>query len=249
MQAALGSEAEGGASDSVSIDMSNTYLEWARDNFALNRLDPSRHRVVRDDCLRWLERNGYPAPPKSSCIGCPYHSDSLWRQMREEDPDAFADAVAGTSCRIADTRKTLPGLRNAQKYAAKVGGWFNHRVGLSDAFLIKENHIAACGSVTAAVKTARAMVSDRLLEVEVETFEQLEEALAAHADRIMLDNFSPEKMREAVQYVNKRVELEASGNISKATIKSYAETGVDYISIGALTKHCRAIDLSMRIVE
>ena len=161
----------------------------------------------------------------------------------------YSQLVAHTDVKLLDTRKTIPGLRIAQKYAAKVGGCFNHRVGLFDAFLIKENHIAACGSVTAAVKTARAMVSDRLLEVEVETFEQLEEALAAHADRIMLDNFSPEKMREAVQYVNKRVELEASGNISKATIKSYAETGVDYISIGALTKHCRAIDLSMRIVE
>ncbi|MFK8021224.1 MAG: carboxylating nicotinate-nucleotide diphosphorylase [Pseudomonadales bacterium] len=161
----------------------------------------------------------------------------------------YSQLVAHTEVKLLDTRKTIPGLRIAQKYAAKIGGCFNHRIGLFDAFLIKENHIAACGSVTAAVNTARTMVSDRLLEVEVETFEQLEEALAAHADRIMLDNFSPEKMREAVQFVDKRVELEASGNISKSTIKSYAETGVDYISIGALTKHCRAIDLSMRIVE
>lgn len=161
----------------------------------------------------------------------------------------YMQLVSHTDVKLLDTRKTIPGLRIAQKYAARVGGCNNHRIGLFDAFLIKENHIAACGSVTAAVRTARALQTDRLLEIEVETMSQLDEAIAAGADRIMLDNFSPKEMTTAVQHVNGRVELEASGNINTSTLASYAETGVDYISIGALTKHCRAIDLSMRLIS
>ncbi len=159
----------------------------------------------------------------------------------------YAQLVAHTEVKLLDTRKTIPGLRIAQKYAAKTGGCFNHRIGLFDAFLIKENHIAACGSIAAAVEAARNQRSHGLVEVEVESFEQLEHAVDAKADRIMLDNFSVADMRTAVAEVAGKIELEASGNINRATIADYAETGVDYISIGALTKHCRAKDLSMRL--
>ncbi|MFK7731704.1 MAG: carboxylating nicotinate-nucleotide diphosphorylase [Pseudomonadales bacterium] len=159
----------------------------------------------------------------------------------------YAELVAHTEVKLLDTRKTIPGLRIAQKYAAKTGGCFNHRIGLFDAFLIKENHIAACGSINAAVQEAREQKTNVLIEVEVENFEQLEQAINADADRIMLDNFSVADMRTAVAQVAGKIDLEASGNITRASIADYAETGVDYISIGALTKHCRAKDLSMRL--
>ena len=159
----------------------------------------------------------------------------------------YADQVAHTQVKLLDTRKTIPGLRLAQKYAVTCGGCHNHRIGLFDAFLIKENHIAACGGILAAVSAARALAPDVLLEVEVETHDELEQALAANVDRIMLDNFSLESMREAVALTNGRVELEVSGNVTSETLVPYAETGVDYISIGALTKHCNALDLSMRL--
>lgn len=159
----------------------------------------------------------------------------------------YADQVAHTQVKLLDTRKTIPGLRLAQKYAVTCGGCYNHRIGLFDAFLIKENHIAACGGIAAAVSAARALAPDVLLEVEVETKNELEQALAANVDRIMLDNFSLEGMREAVALTEGRVELEVSGNVTSETLVPYAETGVDYISIGALTKHCKALDLSMRL--
>lgn len=159
----------------------------------------------------------------------------------------YADQVAHTQVKLLDTRKTIPGLRLAQKYAVTCGGCHNHRIGLFDAFLIKENHIAACGGISAAVSAARALAPDVLLEVEVETHGELEQALAANVDRIMLDNFSLEGMREAVALTKGRVELEVSGNVTSETLVPYAETGVDYISIGALTKHCQALDLSMRL--
>ncbi|MEM8501301.1 MAG: carboxylating nicotinate-nucleotide diphosphorylase [Pseudomonadota bacterium] len=159
----------------------------------------------------------------------------------------YSKLVSHTEVKLLDTRKTIPGLRIAQKYAAKTGGCFNHRIGLFDAFLIKENHIAACGSIRAAVQAAKEQKTNVLVEVEVENFDQLEQAIGAKADRIMLDNFSVRDMRAAVEHVAGSIDLEASGNITKATIADYAETGVDYISIGALTKHCRAIDLSMRL--
>ena len=158
----------------------------------------------------------------------------------------YANAIAGSGCKVLDTRKTLPGLRMAQKYAVKCGGCVNHRIGLFDAILIKENHIIAAGSIGAAISQARA-ISNVMVEIEVESLYELQEALAAHPDRVMLDNFSIEQLKSAVAMNDGQVELEASGNVSLETIRDIAETGVDYISIGALTKNVQAIDLSMRI--
>lgn len=155
----------------------------------------------------------------------------------------------GTRTRLLDTRKTLPGLRIAQKYAVSIGGGQNHRLGLFDAFLIKENHIMAAGSITAAVAQARTLAPDKPVEVEVENAAQLDEALAAGADIIMLDNFSMDAMKTAVKHTAGRALLEASGGIHAANLRTVAETGVDYISMGALTKDVRAIDLSMRFVD
>ena len=161
---------------------------------------------------------------------------------------SYADRVADTNVRLLDTRKTIPGLRLAQKYAVTCGGCYNHRIGLFDAFLIKENHILAAGGINNAISQARTNHPGKPVEVEVESFDELNQALEAGADIIMLDNFTPESMVEAVKHVNGRAKLEASGNITDETLLMYAETGVDYISIGALTKHCRAIDLSMRLL-
>jgi nicotinate-nucleotide pyrophosphorylase (carboxylating) len=162
----------------------------------------------------------------------------------------YVAAVAGTKCRILDTRKTIPGLRVAQKYAVRCGGGTNHRVGLFDAILVKENHIAAAGSIAGAVSEARRVAPQVLLEVEVENLTQLREALDARVDRILLDNFSLDQMRDAVkitrQHANARTELEASGNMSLENLRAVADTGVDFISVGGLTKHVTAIDLSMR---
>ena len=158
----------------------------------------------------------------------------------------YADAVADTGCKILDTRKTIPGLRDAQKYAVACGGCHNHRIGLYDGVLIKENHIMAAGSITKAIQKARELTSVTV-EVEVESLSELLEALAAKPDRIMLDNFSLADLRAAVKLSAGAVELEASGNIDLDNIHSIAQTGVDYISIGALTKHVKAVDLSMRI--
>jgi nicotinate-nucleotide pyrophosphorylase (carboxylating) len=160
----------------------------------------------------------------------------------------YADKVAHTKVRLLDTRKTIPGLRLAQKYAVTCGGCFNHRIGLYDAFLIKENHIMACGGIKEAIQTAHQNEPGKPVEVEVETLEQLKEGLDAGADIIMLDNFTLDQMREAVAITHGKAKLEASGNITDETLVPVAETGVDYISIGALTKHCTAVDLSMRLV-
>jgi nicotinate-nucleotide pyrophosphorylase (carboxylating) len=157
------------------------------------------------------------------------------------------EAVRGTRTTILDTRKTLPGLRSAQKYAVRTGGGMNHRMGLFDAILIKENHIAAAGSLTAAVARARNRHPAIMVEVEVENFSELREALAAGADRIMLDEFELDELVQAVVEVDGRVPLEVSGGVGLDRVRAIAETGVDFISIGALTKHVRAIDLSMRI--
>jgi nicotinate-nucleotide pyrophosphorylase (carboxylating) len=161
----------------------------------------------------------------------------------------YVAAVAGTRARVLDTRKTLPGLRQAQKYAVRCGGGRNHRVGLYDAILIKENHVKGAGSITEALRRAQATAAEVLVEVEVESLDELREALDAGAARILLDNFSLDDMREAVAinagYGYVAAELEASGNVSLATIREIAETGVDYISTGAITKNVRAIDLSM----
>lgn len=161
---------------------------------------------------------------------------------------AYVAAVGGTGARILDTRKTVPGLRHAQKYAVTMGGGHNHRFGLYDAVLIKENHIKSAGSITAALDAAKREAGDVQIETEVESLNELSEALQAGCQRILLDNFTNDDLREAVRinstYSN-RAELEASGNITLDTIRAVAETGVDYISIGALTKNIRAIDLSM----
>jgi len=165
----------------------------------------------------------------------------------------YVDAIAGTACRILDTRKTIPGLRLAQKYAVRCGGGTNHRLGLFDAILVKENHIAAAGSLSAAVASARSVAGSAMVEVEGETLEELEQALATDVDRIMLDEFSLPDMRRAVALARatpgRPVELEASGNVSLETIRAIAETGVDYVSVGAITKHVKAIDVSMRFLD
>ena len=159
----------------------------------------------------------------------------------------FADMVAGTGVKLLDTRKTLPGLRLAQKYAVTCGGCHNHRLGLYDAFLIKENHIAACGGVAATVAAAHRIAPGKPVEVEVENLAELREALAAGADIIMLDELSLADMRTAVELNASQAKLEASGNVNEQTIRAIAETGVDYISLGTLTKDVKAVDLSMRL--
>jgi nicotinate-nucleotide pyrophosphorylase (carboxylating) len=160
---------------------------------------------------------------------------------------AYAAAVAGTRTRVLDTRKTVPGLRLAQKYAVRCGGGHNHRIGLYDAILVKENHIIAAGSIAAAVQAARQLHPSLLLEVEVENLDELQQALDAGVDRIMLDNFTLPLMQQAVAQTDGRVPLEISGNVDLETIGDYARTGVDYISVGALTKNVRAVDLSLRL--
>jgi nicotinate-nucleotide pyrophosphorylase (carboxylating) len=162
----------------------------------------------------------------------------------------YVDAIEGTSAAILDTRKTVPGLRTAQKYAVLCGGGQNYRLGLFDQVLIKENHIAAAGSLTAAIEAARRAAGSRKVDVEVETPQEFAEALRAAPDIIMLDEFSLDDMRAAVALNNEkghRVTLEASGRVTLETVRKIAETGIDYISIGGITKHIRAVDLSMRL--
>jgi nicotinate-nucleotide pyrophosphorylase (carboxylating) len=159
----------------------------------------------------------------------------------------YVDALAGTRTRILDTRKTIPGLRRAQKYAVRCGGGTNHRIGLFDAMMLKENHIIAAGGIRPAVRAARMIHPALPLIVEVETMDELAEAIAASADRALLDNFTPAMLKEAVDYTAGRIPLEVSGNVELDTVRAIAETGVDFISSGALTKHVRAIDLSLRL--
>ncbi|UTV29205.1 carboxylating nicotinate-nucleotide diphosphorylase [Photobacterium atrarenae] len=158
----------------------------------------------------------------------------------------YVKQLEGTPTRLLDTRKTIPGLRSALKYAVTCGGGFNHRIGVFDAYLIKENHIIACGGIEAAIRTAKQLNPGKPVEVETESLEELRRAIDAGADIVMLDNFTLEMMREAVKINAGRAALENSGNITLATIRDYADTGIDYISVGALTKHVRALDLSMR---
>lgn len=160
----------------------------------------------------------------------------------------YVAELADTDCRLLDTRKTLPGLRSAQKYAVTCGGGKNHRIGLFDAYLIKENHILACGGISEAINEARRLNPGKPVEVEVESLVELEQALAASADIVMLDNFDIPMMREAVALNQGRAKLEVSGNVTLDTLADYAATGVDFISVGALTKHVRALDLSMRFI-
>jgi nicotinate-nucleotide pyrophosphorylase (carboxylating) len=162
----------------------------------------------------------------------------------------YADAVEGTGCRVLDTRKTLPGLRAAQKYAVACGGATNHRRGLYDALLVKENHILAAGGIGASLAAARAAHPGLTVEIEVESLDELEAALDGGADIVLLDNFAPETLREAVARTRARpgclTRLEASGNVELENVRRIAETGVDFVSVGGLTKHLRAVDLSMR---
>jgi nicotinate-nucleotide pyrophosphorylase (carboxylating) len=160
---------------------------------------------------------------------------------------SYVNVISGTSACILDTRKTLPCLRTAQKYAVRCGGGTNHRMGLYDAFLIKENHIVAAGGIAQAVVAARHHAAHLPVEVEVETLEQVKEALIAEADSLLLDNFTLSQLREAVALVQGKVKLEASGGITKESIRAIAETGIDFISVGAMTKNVQAIDLSMRM--
>ncbi|HDO1325674.1 carboxylating nicotinate-nucleotide diphosphorylase [Aeromonas veronii] len=161
----------------------------------------------------------------------------------------YVAELEGTDCRLLDTRKTIPGLRTAQKYAVTCGGGKNHRIGLYDAYLIKENHILACGGIAEAISEARHLNPGKPVEVEVETLAELEQALAAKADIVMLDNFEVTMMREAVAINQNRAKLEVSGNVTLDTLAEFAATGVDFISVGALTKHVRALDLSMRFIQ
>ena len=167
----------------------------------------------------------------------------------------YVKALKGSATQLLDTRKTLPGLRNAQKYAVTCGGGFNHRIGLFDAFLIKENHIAACGGINKAIAQAKSNHPDKQVEVEVESIDELNQALNAQADIIMLDNFTHEMIEQGIQLrdeINKQLnyitKIEVSGNMTLSTLADYAKPGVDFISVGALTKHAKAIDLSMRFV-
>ncbi len=164
----------------------------------------------------------------------------------------YVEVLAGTTTKLLDTRKTVPGLRSAQKYAVTCGGGVNHRIGLFDAFLIKENHIAACGSISQAISTAKSNHPDKTVEVEVESIDELTQALNAKANIIMLDNFTPSMIEQAVSLRDKisqgKTKLEVSGNMTLATMANYAKAGVDFISVGALTKHIKAVDLSMRFV-
>jgi len=160
----------------------------------------------------------------------------------------YVKELSGTTTQLLDTRKTIPGLRLLQKYAVKCGGGANHRIGLFDAFLIKENHIAACGGIDKAVAQAKQKHPTKPVEVEVESLNELEQAINAGADIIMLDNFSVEQIQQAVVTTNKRAKLEVSGNMTLETLKTYSQAGVDFISSGALTKNLQSIDLSMRFV-
>ena len=161
----------------------------------------------------------------------------------------YADLTTGSEVKILDTRKTIPGLRLAQKYAVTVGGCSNHRIGLYDAFLIKENHIAACGGIALAVAKAREIAPEKIVEVEVENLDELNEALDAQADVVMLDNFSPSDI-ENLKHLNfGETKIEVSGNITNETVQHYINSAVNYISSGSLTKHVQAVDLSMRLIE
>jgi nicotinate-nucleotide pyrophosphorylase (carboxylating) len=216
------------------------------------RLDPSVH-------IEWLVKDGQRTTAGAVICRLSGRARSLVTAERSAlnflqllsgtatITSAYVEAVAGTAARILDTRKTVPGLRLAQKYAVRCGGGHNQRMGLYDAILIKENHIIAAGSLAAAVQSARQTHPDLPLEVEVETLAELALALDTDADRIMLDNFDLPQMTEAVRIGAGRVPLEASGNVDLQTIGTIARTGVDFISVGALTKHVHAVDFSLRL--
>ncbi|GLQ96714.1 carboxylating nicotinate-nucleotide diphosphorylase [Dyella mobilis] len=221
-------------------------------NTCVHKLDPKAQ-------IEWRVDDGDRVAPDS--VICVIHGDARALVSAERsalnflqllsgtatNTAAYVAAVAGTRTRVLDTRKTVPGMRLAQKYAVRCGGGHNHRIGLYDAILVKENHIIAAGSIAAAVLAARQLHPTLLLEVEVENLDELQQALDAGVDRVMLDNFTLPLMREAVALAAGSVPLEISGNVDLSTIGDFAQTGVDYISVGALTKHVRAVDLSLRL--
>ncbi|MEH6445549.1 MAG: carboxylating nicotinate-nucleotide diphosphorylase [Oceanospirillaceae bacterium] len=223
-------------------------------------VDETFKQVDPDLAIDWQVKDGDKVTPNQVLFTCTGSASSLLTAERTAlnfmqtlsgtatISQHYADLVSTTNVKLLDTRKTIPGLRAAQKYAVTCGNCHNHRIGLFDAFLIKENHIMACGGIEQAIKAARKTAPGKKVEVEVESFAQLQQAVAAKSDIVMLDNFSFEQMIEAVDWVDGKVKLEASGNINNETLLETAETGVDYISIGALTKHCQAIDLSMRFI-
>ncbi len=222
-------------------------------------VDEAVRQVDREIDLEWEVSDGQDVEPGTTLFTLMGNARSLltaertmlnFLQLLSGTATATAQLVRGlegTTTRLLDTRKTLPGLRGAQKYAVYIGGGTNHRLGLFDAYLVKENHIAAAGGITTAVAAARAARPDLRVEVEVENLEQLDEAIVAGAEMIMLDNFDVPRTREAVLRTAGRAQLEASGGIDGEQLRAVAETGVDFISVGALTKHVRAIDLSMRL--
>ena len=225
---------------------------WANEVFS--QLDPT---VTLD----WLAKDGDELTPNEPFLKLSGNARSIltgertalnYIQMLSYTATVsrhYANMVKHEALTILDTRKTIPSFRLAQKYAITVGGAANHRVGLYDAFLIKENHIMAAGSISAAVKQAQSIAPGKTIEVESENLTEVEEAVSAGADIIMLDNFSLDDMRLAVQKYQGRVKFEASGNMTDAHIKDVASTGVDFISVGALTKHIQAIDLSLRVMK
>lgn len=224
--------------------------DWVTEVFA---------QLDKDVIIEWHIEDGDSAPANSTLFSLSGNARSLLTGERTAlnfvqtlsgtatISRYYANLVAHTAVKLLDTRKTLPGLRDAQKYAVAAGGCHNHRIGLYDAFLIKENHISACGGIAAAVTAARVIAPNKPVEVEVENLSELEQALTANADIIMLDNFALDDMRKAVAINKGQAKLEASGNVTELTLPLIAETGVDFISIGALTKHCKAVDLSMRV--
>lgn len=225
-------------------------VEWVDEAF--RQVDP-------DVTLQWQVKDGDRVVPDQLLVRVSGTARSLLTAERvalnflqtlsgtATKAGAYAALVAGTGVQLLDTRKTLPGLRSAQKYAVTCGGCFNHRHGLFDAFLIKENHIAAAGGISQAVAEARRIAPEAPVEVEVESLGELDKALGAGADIVMLDNFTLEDLHTAVKTNAGRVKLEISGNVTDQTIGPLAGTGVDYISIGDLTKSCQAVDLSMRM--
>jgi len=222
---------------------------WVEETF--QQVDPTIH-------LRWLAKDGDKLTAGNKIFTVQGPARGILTAERTalnflQTLSATATEVAsyvaeltGTHTKLLDTRKTLPGLRHAQKYAVICGGGYNHRIGLFDAYLIKENHIMACGSIAAAVTAARQQHANVKVEVEVESIDELNQAIAAGADIVMLDNFSLPQIRQAVAVNQGQVKLEVSGNVTRESLRELAMTGVDYISSGALTKHIQAIDLSLR---
>ena len=224
-------------------------------------VDETFRQVDPDLSIEWQVKDGQRVTANQVLFTCTGSASSLLTAERTAlnfmqtlsgtatISQQYADMVANTEVKLLDTRKTIPGLRAAQKYAVTCGGCFNHRIGLFDAFLIKENHIMACVGIAQAIKAAHKIAPGKPVEVEVESFEQLQQAIDANADIVMLDNFNIAEMSQAVKFVAGKLKLEASGNINEATLLETAQTGVDYISIGAVTKHCQAVDLSMRFIS